>query len=176
MTTIYRAQRTSGAAMRARRIARSISVIPSVAEGRADAAPPADGGLHRILGEALASAGEATARAERGLRVAEAERARAARALEHGMHPVTLDETERARLRAAYAAADAVVADARRAAERSRTLGKAVQTIADAFSRLDAEDHELASRLTSTLALWQLASAREQQGSGTRRGSRLRRL
>ena len=175
MTMIYRAQRTSVAAARTRRIARSISVVPPDSE-RADAAPPADGGLHRILGQALASAREATARAERDLRVALASRARAARALEHNMHPVTLDETGRARLRAAYADADGVVGVARGALERSRTLGEAVQTIADTFGRLDAEDHELANRLTSTLALWQLASAREQQGSGTRGGSRLRRV
>ena len=92
------------------------------------------------------------------------------------MHPVTLDETERASRRAAYADEDRVVTAASRAVERSRTLGEAVQTIADTFGRLEAEDHELANRLTSTLALWQLASAREQQGSGTRRGSRLRRV
>jgi hypothetical protein len=176
MTTIYRAQRTSSAAARTRRIARSISVIPSFEQDRADAAPATGEGLHRILGDALASTAEATARAERELRVAEADRARAARALEYGMHPVTLDETERARLRDGYAAADAVIAAKRQAVDRARALENAVQTIADTFGRLDAADHELANRLTSTLALWQLASARDQQGSGTRRGSRLRRL
>ena len=173
MTISYRPQRTSIVGARPRRIARSVA---TTVQDRADAAPPADGGLHRILGEALASAHEATARAERDLRVALAERARAARALELDMHPVTIDETQRESLRAAYGVADGVVADARRALERSRTLGEAVQTIADTFGRLDAQDHELANRLTSTLALWQLASAREQLGSGTRRGSRLRRL
>ena len=85
---------------------------------------------------------------------------------------MTLDETERARLRAAYAAADAVVADKRHAVERTRTLGHAVQTIADTIDSLDAEDHELANRLTATLALWQVSSARD----GERSGSRLRRV
>ena len=85
---------------------------------------------------------------------------------------MTLDETERARLRAAYAAADAVVAAKGQAVDRSRTLGHAVQTIADTIDQLDAEDHELANRLTATLALWQVASAR---GDGSLR-ARLRRL
>jgi phage shock protein A len=175
MTTIYRPQRTSIAGTRARRIDRTIPVIPSQ-QGRADAAPDAAGKLHRILAEALASTGEATVGAERELRVAESERARAARALESGVYPMTFDEAERARLRAAYAAADAVVAEKRRAAEHSRTLVRAVQTVADAIEKLDTADHELANRLTSTLALWQVASAREAQGSGKRPVARLRRL
>lgn len=176
MTTIYRTQRTSIAGTRARRTDRAVPVIPAFGEDRADAAPGAAGELHRILVEALASTGEATAGAERELRVAEAERARAARALEYGLHPMTLDETERARLRAAYAAADVVVTGKRHAVDRARTLGHAVKTIADTIGRLDAEDHELANRLTATLALWQLASSREQRGSATGPGSRLRRL
>ena len=173
MTISYRPQRTSIAGARPRRIARSVG---TTVKDRADAAPPGGGGLHRILDEALASTGEATARAQRELRVAEAERARAARTLELDMHPVTIDEAERAIRRAAYAAADAAVGARREAFDRSRVLGEAMQTIADTFGRLDAQDHELANRLTSTLALWQLASAREQQGSGTRRGTRLRRV
>ena len=174
MTTIYRTQRTSIAGTRARRIERTIAVIPAVDEERADAAPDVAGQLHRILAEALASTGEATAAAERELRVAESARSRAARALEYGLHPMTLDETERARLRAAYAAADAVVAEKRHAVDRSRTLADAVQTIADTIGPLDAEDHELANRLTATLALWQVASARESARAGS--GPRLRRL
>lgn len=174
MTTIYKTQRTSTAGTRPRRIDRPIPVIPAARQERADAAPDGAGELHRILAEALASTGEATTLAEREVRVAEAARSRAARALEYGLHPMTLDETERARLRAVYAAADAVVADKRHAVDRSRTLGHAVQTIADTIDRLDAEDHELANRLTATLALWQVASARDD--SGARSGSRLRRL
>ena len=131
MTTIYRPQRTSAAGMRARRTERTVAVIPAVEEERADAAPDAAGQLHRILVEALASTGEATAVAERELRVAETERSLAARALEYGLHPMTLDETERALLRAAYAAADAVVAAKGQEVDRSRTLTHAVQTIAD---------------------------------------------
>lgn len=176
MTTIYRTQRTSIAGKRARRIERSAPVLPAFQEERADASPDGTGELHRILAEALASTGEATAGAVRELRAAEAERARTARALEYGLHPMTLDEAERARLRAAYAAADVVVADKRHAVDRSRALGHAVQTIADTIDGLEAQDHELANRLTATLALWQVASAREADGSGTRSGARLRRL
>ena len=174
MTTIYRPQRTNNAGLRAGRVDRTTPVIPAVGQERADAAPDAAGQLHRILAEALASTGDAIALAERELRVAEAARSRAARALEYGLHPMTLDETERARLRAAYAAADAVVADKRHAVDRSRTLRHAVQTIADTIDRLDTEDHELANRLTATLALWQVASARD--GSAAPSRSRLRRL
>ena len=176
MTTIYRTQRTSIAGKRARRIERSIAVIPAFDEKQTDASPDGAGELHRILAEALASTGEATAGAVRELRAAEAERARTARALEYGLHPMTLDETERARLRAAYAAADAVVADKRHAVDRSRTLGHAVQTIADAIDSVEAQDRELANRLTATLALWQVASARETDESGTPPAKRLRRL
>jgi len=175
MTTIYNAQRTSTAGTRARRIDRAIPVIPATDEERADAAPDAAPELHRILIEAVASTGEGTARAEQELRVAEVERARTARALEYGLHPMTLDEAERGRLRAAYAAADAVVAEKRRVVESSRTLGDAIKTIAEAIDAVEAADDELVNRLTATLALWQLASSRE-QGSGTRPGSRLRRL
>jgi vacuolar-type H+-ATPase subunit E/Vma4 len=171
MTTIYRPQRTNIAGMRARRIDRATPVIPAVEQDRADAAP-AGSELHRILSEALASTGEATAGALRELRTAEAERARTARALEYGLHPMTLDEAERARLRAAYAAADAVVADKRGVLDHARTLSQAVKTVADALDSLDGRDHELASRLTATLALWQVASA----GAVPRSGSRLRRV
>jgi len=176
MTTIYNTQRTSTAGPRARRIDRATSVIPAVDEEQADAAPDATGELHRILVEAQASVREATAGAERELHAAEAARTRAARALEYGLHPMTLDEAERARLRADYAAADAVVAQKRHTVDHSRTLEHAVKTVADAIDTLNAEDHELANRLTATLALWQLTSARDQQGSGTRPGSRLRRM
>ena len=61
MTTIYKTQRTSTAGARARRIDHAIPVISAVEEERADAAPDAAGQLHRILAEALASTGEATA-------------------------------------------------------------------------------------------------------------------
>jgi vacuolar-type H+-ATPase subunit E/Vma4 len=167
MTTIYRPQRTNIAGRRARRIDRATPVIPAVEQERADAAPAA-GELHRILSEALASTGEAAAKALRELRTAEAERGRTARALEYGLHPMTLDEAERARLRAAYAAADVVVAEKRAALDHARTLGHAVKTVADALESLDGQDHELANRLTATLALWQVASAGAVPGSGSR--------
>ncbi len=61
MTTIYRPQRTSIAGKRARRIDRSIPVIPAVEEEQSGCSPDAAGELHRILAEALASTGEATA-------------------------------------------------------------------------------------------------------------------
>ena len=171
MTTIYRPQRTNIAGMRARRIDRVTPVVPAADEERADAAPAA-GELPRILAEALASTGEATDKALRELRTAEAERGRAARALEYGLHPMTLDEAERAHRRAAYAAADAVVAHKRGTFDHARTLSQAVKTVADALDGLDGEDHELANRLTATLALWQIASAGAVPGSG----SRLRRV
>ena len=114
-----------------------------------------------MLADALESARTATASAERELRVAEAERARTARALEYDLRPMTLDEAGRAQLRAAYAEADAVVAEKRRTRDQARTLADAVTTIADSIGSLDPEG---ASRLTATLALWQLATVRDQQG------------
>ena len=75
---------------------------------------------------------------------------------------MTLDESDRARLRAAYAEADADRrVEAAAISSRRRTLANAVTTIADTIATLDGDGHELANRLTATLALWQLAAVRD---------------
>ncbi len=175
MTTIYHAQRTNIAGTRPRRADRTIAVIPAGADARSDAAPDAAAELQGILADALTATRADTVQAERDLRIAQTERARAARALEYGLRPMTIDETDRARLRAAYAAADSAVADQQRVVDRARALESAARVIAEsADGASDPAAQELADRLTASLALLRPLDAREPRRQ--RAGSRLRGL
>ncbi|MFK4807823.1 hypothetical protein ACI3KX_18335, partial [Microbacterium sp. ZW CA_36] len=85
------------------------------------------------LADAVAASHTAREAAERELRLSVALRARAGEALERTARRPGLDETERARLRAEYAAADAVVAQRRAAVDKALEFERAAAVVARAF-------------------------------------------
>jgi len=107
------------------------------------------------LADAIESARDARLQAERELRKSEVARRHAGMALEVGIHPMTLDESRRAQLRAAYADAAAVVDEKRRALEQARSLESAAEVIANAI----AADHLPSTALTD--GLLQLMGSRQ---------------
>ncbi|MCH6231773.1 hypothetical protein MK786_13560 [Microbacterium sp. CFH 31415] len=114
---------------RPRRIVRTTPVIATADDGL----NPAPLDLEAALRAAVVEAGEEIARAERALGRSRVARARAASDLEEHVHPLTLDEAERARLRAAYASADADVAAKQSALADARAFAEAALTVADAL-------------------------------------------
>lgn len=87
----------------------------------------------RVLTETLTAAQDAASRTQREVWRREAERRRAAAALEADLRPVRIDETERAARRAVYVAAEAAVAQARSRHARAQAVADAAQLLADTF-------------------------------------------
>lgn len=114
---------------RPRRIVRTTPVIATAGDGL----NPTPVDLEAALRAAVVEAGEEIARAERALGRSRVARARAGLDLETHVHPLTLDEADRARLRAAYAAADADVAAKQSALADARAFAEAALTVADAL-------------------------------------------
>ena len=85
--------------------------------------------------------------AERELRRSIAVRSRAGEALERTARRAGLDESERARLRAEYAAADRVVAERRAAVDKTREFERAAIVVAEAFETEAASASPLAAAL-----------------------------
>jgi len=94
------------------------------------------GDVRTDLADAVGVSRTSREAAERAVRLAVAVRSRAAEALERTAQAHGIDESERARLRAEYAAADRVVADRRAALDTAREFERAATVVADAF---DAE-------------------------------------
>ncbi|WP_345544187.1 hypothetical protein [Microbacterium jejuense] len=94
------------------------------------------GDVRTDLAAAVGASRTSREAAERALRMAVAVRSRAAEALERTARQHGIDESERARLRAEYAAADQVVADRRAAVDTAREFERAAAVVAEAF---DAE-------------------------------------
>ncbi|MEV5071076.1 hypothetical protein MRBLMI12_002695 [Microbacterium sp. LMI12-1-1.1] len=99
------------------------------------------------LADAVAASRTAREAAERELRLSVALRARAGEALERTARRPGLDETERARLRAEYAAADAVVAQRRAAVDKALEFERAAAVVARAFETEAASASPLAAAL-----------------------------
>ena len=99
------------------------------------------------LVDALDASRTAREAAERELHRSVALRSRAADALERTARRPGLDETERARLRADYAAADRVVADRRADVEKAQQLERAAAVVAGAFEAEAASASPLAAAL-----------------------------
>jgi hypothetical protein len=116
------------------------------------------------LADAVAASRTAREAAERELRLSVALRARAGEALERTARRPGLDETERARLRAEYAAADAVVAQRRAALDEVKKFEHAASVIAGAY------EAEAASASPLAAALLQLVGS--QRGGTARRATR----
>lgn len=114
-----------------RRPRRIVRTTPVIAAG--DGLNPTPLDLEAALRAAVVEAGEEISRAERALGRSRVARTRAARDLEEHLHPLTLDEADRARLRAAYAAADADVAAKQSALADARAFAEAALTVADAL-------------------------------------------
>ncbi|MDQ7878316.1 hypothetical protein Q9R08_10060 [Microbacterium sp. QXD-8] len=116
------------------------------------------------LADALTASRAAREQAERELHRSVALRARAGEALERTARRPGLDETERARLRAEYAAADRVVAQRRTALDEAKKFEHAASVIAGAY------EAEAASASPLAAALLQLVGP--QRGGTARRGAR----
>ncbi len=136
---------------------RTTSVISAAGDGLA----PASADIEAALRAAVVDAAEEVALAERALGRSRVARTRAALDLERHLHPLTLDEADRERLRAAYAAADAQVAarqsalaDARQFEQAARTVAAALETRGGGLSWLSAApaaDQDAAARGASVV-------------------------
>ena len=135
------------------------------------------------LADALDASRAARATAEHELRRSVVARSRAAEALERTARRPGVDEDERARLRAEYAAADRVVAERRAAVDRAREFERAAAVVADAFESEPAASNALAQALVelagsarrgATRGRAALASARRAAPAVRLRGTRPR--
>lgn len=99
------------------------------------------------LAGALDASRAAREAAERELRRSIAARARAGQTLGHTAERRGLDETERARLRAEYAAADRVVAERRAAVAKAWEFERAASVVAEAFEAEASSASPLAAAL-----------------------------
>lgn len=116
------------------------------------------------LADALVASRAAREQAERELHRSVVLRSRAGEALERTARRAGLHETERARLRAEYAAADHVVAERRTALDDAQKLEHAASVVAGAY------EAEAASASPLAAALLQLIGS--QHGGTARRGAR----
>jgi hypothetical protein len=101
--------------------------------------------------EAVAAARGARETAERGLHESRRRRADAARALEHDVYPMTIDEAERARRRQVVADADADVAAHREAVRSARVIEDAVLALIAAVSGTNHADKAVAATVVDIL-------------------------
>ncbi|MFB7894154.1 hypothetical protein ACFC1I_18275 [Microbacterium sp. NPDC056044] len=115
------------------------------------------------LAEALAASRAAREGAERELHRSVALRSRAAEALERTARRPGLDESERAVLRAEYAAADRIVVQRRAAVDKAQEFERAASVVAGAF------EAEAASASPLAAALLQLVGSK--RSSTARRGA-----
>ncbi|WP_203582311.1 hypothetical protein [Microbacterium hibisci] len=99
------------------------------------------------LADARTASRTARETAERELRVSVVARSRVADALERTAARPGLEESERARLRAEYAAADRVVAERQAAVDKAREFEAAAAVVADAFEAEATSASPLAAAL-----------------------------
>lgn len=99
------------------------------------------------LTDAVEASRIALSTAERELHRSVVVRSRAAQALERTARQPGLDEDERARRRADYAAADRAVTDHRSEVERARELARAAKIVAAAFESATASAGPVAAAL-----------------------------
>jgi hypothetical protein len=120
------------------------------------------GTVRADLTDALTASRTAREAAERELRRSVAARTRAGEALERTAQRRGLDEDERARLRAEYAAADRVVGERRAAVEKAREFERAATIVARAF------EAEASSASPLAAALLELVGSKNGAASRTR--------
>lgn len=112
------------------------------------------------LAEALDASRTAREEAQRELHRSVALRSRAAEALERTARRPGLDESERERLRTAYAAADRVVAERRAAVEKAQEFERAASVVAGAFEAEAASASPLAAALLQLVGSKRASTAR----------------
>lgn len=105
------------------------------------------GAVRAELTGALEASRATRATAERELRLSVVARSRVGEALERTARRAGLDESERERLRAEYAAADRVVAERRAAVEKALEFERAALVVAQAFETEAASASPLAAAL-----------------------------
>lgn len=105
------------------------------------------GAVRTDLAAALEASRTSRATAERELRLSVVARSRAGEALERTARRPGLAETERAALRAEYAAADRVVAERQAAVDKAREFERAALVVAQAFETEAASASPLAAAL-----------------------------
>lgn len=118
------------------------------------------------LDDALAASRAAREAAERELNRSIAIRSRAGEALERTARRPGIDEGERARLRAEYAAADRTVAEHRAAVDRAREFERAAGIVAQAFQTDALETDTVTSRALADALLDLVASGRRSATRG----------
>lgn len=101
--------------------------------------------------EAVTAAREAREEAERTLRASRHARNTAARALEHDIHPMTIDEDERARRRLAVYEADALVAIHVETVRRARVIEDAAIALVAAVTGTSRSEKAIASSIVDIL-------------------------
>jgi len=124
-----------------------VSPPPPTQEDPMAAASTSAGIVRAELAEALSASRAAREAAERELRLGVVVRSRAADALERTARRPGLDESERARLRAEYAAADRVVAERQAALDKAREFERAATVVAEAFESEATSASPLAAAL-----------------------------
>ncbi|WP_194397504.1 hypothetical protein [Microbacterium atlanticum] len=127
------------------------------------------GAVRADLTDALAASRATRAAAERALRVSVVARTRAGEALERTAQRRGLDESERARLRAEYAAADRIVADRQAAVDKAREFERAAAIVADAFETEAASASPLAAALLELIGSKTGAAPRARKTPAPRR-------
>jgi len=129
--------------------------------------------LDDALTNALQSAREESARAERAMHVAVADRGRAARALENAIETRTVDEEGRRQLRAAYAIAAASVEQHRLALERAREVERATAVLAESMR---GGDTAVSAALITVMTSWRKTHASRANRRRTTSAARAGRL
>jgi hypothetical protein len=144
-----------------------VVVTPSLEDPMSAASPSASASAVRTeLGDAVAASSASREAAERALRLAIAVRARAGEALERTARRAGVDEAERERLRAEYAAAEGVVAARRATLDRARELERAATVVAGAF------DTEASTASPLAAALLELIGSQSGRTASRGRGGR----
>lgn len=101
--------------------------------------------------EAVTAAREAREDAERAFNESRRARSAAARALEHDVYPMTIDEDERARRRQVVADAEAVVVTRLRALQRAQAIEDAAIALVAAVTGTNRTEKAVASAVVDIL-------------------------
>ena len=126
------------------------------------------------LAGAVADSRTAREDAERRLRIEVAIRSRAGVALERTAARAGVDEDERARLRAEYAAADRVVSQRQAEVDRAREFERAAYVVAAAFEAEATSASPLAAALLAVVGSRSVATPRAREVTAPRRASAVR--
>lgn len=127
--------------------ARAVNLTSDPTQEDPMSASTSAGAIRADLADAVTASRAAREAAERELRLSVLARSRVGETLERTAQRRGLVESERAQLRAEYAAADRVVAERQAAVDRARELERAATVVADAFEAEATSASPLAAAL-----------------------------